>query len=90
MARWLTTMSTITFVVAVDEPTVIVPALCDGSKPHRLRKQRVATQPRFVRVGDGVDDEFVDLQFVGDVEEFVADFFWGAYDVAGELGFGLV
>jgi len=43
-----------------------------------------------MRVRDGVDDEFVDLQFVRDVQEFVANFFGGAYDVAGELGFGLV
>jgi len=39
-----------------------------------------------VVVGDGVDDELVDVEFGGHVEDVGFDLVGGAYEVAGELG----
>ncbi len=54
-------------------------------KSHGIREEGVAAFAGFVRVGDGVDDEFVEVKFFGEVAELVGCAVGGADDVAGPL-----
>jgi len=53
---------------------------------HRFSEERVAAEPCFVGVRDGVDDEFGEVEVGGEVAELEGYFAGGADEVAGPFG----
>ena len=57
-----------------------------GLELEGLREERIAAQAGRVVMGDGIDDEFLDVEGFGHLCELAGYAVRGSYEVAGELG----